>query len=189
MPLTAWPLVTSARQVSIGPPARSARSAVCSKPSWSMSAASTAAPSEAYPSANARPFPLPAPVTTATLPSSRSITLLLGAASDGRQRRSSTQAGNHRPSMGVAPGGAALTGSQVPERAQAAVATKSVPLPKRPLQLRRKAFQNPGRVEKWPAIIPSARADEVAGARAHWQVRLNRVVGVVPADQLVDLAE
>src|SRR4051812_10817643 len=57
-------------------------------------------------------------------------------------------------------------------------------------QGRGEALQHPRLVEP-PAPVAAAAADrdEVAGARVHRQSRLDRVVAVVPVDQVVDLDE
>ena len=62
--------VTSSRYDQARPPAALMSAAVCRTVAVSTSVATTEAPARASPSAIARPFPCPAPVTSATLPSS-----------------------------------------------------------------------------------------------------------------------
>lgn len=67
-------------------PAPVLRSAVSSTPTLSMSTTARLIPSAAYASAIARPMPLPAPVTTATLPESSSMRSHLYDSRNGRTR-------------------------------------------------------------------------------------------------------
>src|ERR1700761_2032457 len=65
--------VTSVRKAIASPPACTISCAVCSPASPFSSATTTFAPSAANSLAEARPIPVPAPVTTATFPSRRGI--------------------------------------------------------------------------------------------------------------------
>src|SRR4026209_117059 len=87
--------VTSPTVDTVSPPTCAIPATARSRPAASMSPSTTRAPSPASRSAIARPSPLAAPVTTATLPSTRPIAaILLQPAISGREERLRDQRGD-----------------------------------------------------------------------------------------------